>query len=336
MRHCLRGAPMLGLVLFGCLLLALPASALELDFAPVHDAGNPDDDTGHGRVAYDYAISTHEITNADYTEFLNAVANETDESALYNPAMPGIAFPLVPIGFERFYEVVPGYANLPVDHVSIYDAFRFANWLQGGQLSGTAGIDSLVDGAYRMQFSRTAIARNPGALFFVPNTDEWYKAAYYDPTANGGAGGYFAYPTATDTPPTCALPSANPNTANCESVVSAFTEVGAYPGSPSPYGTFDQGGNAWEWTEQTDTASIRVLRGGSWFTTATASGASMSSTQEADGESIAVGFRIAMRVPEPGHGVLAGTAGLVLAALRARRDRRVGLRPRTSRSRSQR
>lgn len=308
------------LVLFGCLLLALPANALELDFVLVRNAGNPGDDTGHGSVAYDYAISKREVTNADYTEFLNAVANETDDWALYNPAMAGIAFPLVLIGFERFYEVVPGFANLPVDHVSIYDAFRFANWLQGGQVWGAAGIVSTEDGAYLMEFSRTAIARKPGALFFVPDTDEWYKAAYYDPAANGGAGGYFEYPTATDTAPTCALPSANPNTANCESVVSAFTEVGSYPGSPSPYGTFDQGGNAWEWTEQTDTASVRIIRGGSWFTTALASGASISSTQEADGESIAVGFRIAMLVPEPGHGVLAGTAGLVLAALRARWD----------------
>lgn len=272
-------------------------------------------------MAYDYAISKHEITNAEYTEFLNAVANETDYWALYNPAMAGIAFPLVPVGFERLYEVVPGYANPPVDHVSIYDAFHFANWLQGGQLSGAAGVVSTEDGAYLMAFRRAPIPRKLEALFFVPNTDEWYKAAYYDPTANGGAGGYFEYPTATDTPPNCALPSANPNTANCESVVSAFTEAGAYPGSSSPYGTFDQGGNAWEWTEELDTGLFRVIRGGSWFTTASATGASISSSQEAVGESIAVGFRIARLVPEPGHGVLAVMVGLVLAALRARRDR---------------
>jgi hypothetical protein len=219
--------PMFRFVLVSCLFFAVPASALELAFAEVRNAGNPADDTGHGAVAYDYAIAKHEITNIQYVEFLNAVANETDDWALYNPATAGIAFPLVPVGFERFYEVVPGYENLPVDHVSVYDAFRFANWLQNGQLSGAAGIASTEDGAYLMLFSRRAIARKAEALFFVSNTDEWYKAAYYEPAANDGAGGYFEYPTATDTPPTCALPSATANTANCESAVSALTEVGA-------------------------------------------------------------------------------------------------------------
>jgi len=303
------------LLLLSALLLALPAAALELELVEVRNAGNPADDTGHGAVAYDYAITKHEITSAQYVEFLNAVANETDEHGLYNPGMAGIDFPPVPIGFERFYEVVPGFANLPVDHVSIYDAFRFANWLHNGQLSGGPGIPSTEDGAYLMLLSRTAIARKPGALFFVPDTDEWYKAAYYDPAA----GGYFDYPTATDMPPTCAAPAATPNTANCEGVVSAVTEVGAYTGSPSPYGTFDQGGNVWEWTEQTDTASVRVLRGGNWFTTATSSGASTSTTLEATDENIGIGFRIAMIVPEPDRGLLAATAGLALVALQARR-----------------
>lgn len=313
---------MLQLLLLSCLLLALPASALELDLVEVLDAGNTADDTGHGAVAYDYAISKYEITNAQYVEFLNAVANETDEFGLYNPAMAGIDFPPVPVGFEAFYEVVPGFANLPVDHVSIYDAFRFANWLQNGQLFGAPGIASTEDGAYLMLLSRTAIARKPGALFFVPNTNEWYKAAYYDPAAAGGAGGYFEYPTATDTPPTCAAPAATPNTANCESAVSAVTDVGAYTGSPSPYGTFDQAGNVWEWTEQTEAAAIRVLRGGNWFATATSSGASMSTTLEAIAENIGIGFRIAMPLPEPGQGLLGATAGLVLVALRARQGGR--------------
>jgi len=306
------------LLLLSSLLFAVPASALELELVEVLDAGNPADDTGHGAVAYDYAISKYEITNAQYVEFLNAVANETDENELYDPAMTGIDFPPLPIGFERYYEVVPGFANLPVDHVSIYDAFRFANWLQNGQLFGAPGIASTEDGAYLMLLSRRAIARKPGALFFVPNTNEWYKAAYYDPTANGGAGGYFDYPTASDAPPACAVPAATPNTANCESVVSAVTEVGAYTGSPSPYGTFDQAGNVWEWTEQTDTASVRVLRGGNWFTTAASSGASMSTTMEAAQSNIGIGFRIAMRLPEPDSGLLVGAAGLALVTIAPR------------------
>ena len=32
-----------------------------------------------------------------------------------------------------------------------------------------------------------AITRNAGATYFIPSENEWYKAAYYDPTLNGGA-----------------------------------------------------------------------------------------------------------------------------------------------------
>jgi hypothetical protein len=47
-----------------------------------------------------------------------------------------------------------------------------------------------------------------------------------------------------------------------------LTDVGAYTSSPSFYGTFDQGGNVWEWNETvpTYTNAWRVVRGGSWTT----------------------------------------------------------------------
>ncbi len=42
--------------------------------------------------------------------------------------------------------------------------------------------------------------------------------------------------------------------------------MGAYSQSLSPYGTFDQGGNVWEWNEEVDHASsARGLNGGSWI-----------------------------------------------------------------------
>ena len=43
-----------------------------------------------------------------------------------------------------------------------------------------------------------------------------------------------------------------------------MTDVGAYPSSPSYYGTYDQGGNIWEWNETRTSGPSRVLRGGSW------------------------------------------------------------------------
>ena len=59
----------------------------------------------------------------------------------------------------------------------------------------------------------------------------------------------FDFPTGTDTETTCALPGATANTANCNyRLRDDVTDVGSYTGSPSPYGTFDQGGNMWEYT----------------------------------------------------------------------------------------
>jgi formylglycine-generating enzyme required for sulfatase activity len=41
--------------------------------------------------------------------------------------------------------------------------------------------------------------------------------------------------------------------------------VGSFPNAASHYGTFDQGGNAWEWIEATVFDTQRMLRGGAVF-----------------------------------------------------------------------
>ena len=43
-----------------------------------------------------------------------------------------------------------------------------------------------------------------------------------------------------------------------------LTAVGSYPGSEGFYGTFDQGGNVYEWNDAVIIGSLRGLRGGSW------------------------------------------------------------------------
>lgn len=60
--------------------------SVTFDWATVDNAGNAADDTGYGSVDYNYRISKHEVTNAQYTIFLNAVA-ATDPFSLYNFSM---------------------------------------------------------------------------------------------------------------------------------------------------------------------------------------------------------------------------------------------------------
>ena len=64
----------------------LPVLAITIDTVPVGNRGNANDSTGYGGVSYDYRIGTTEVTNAQYVEFLNAVA-ATDPYGLYNTSM---------------------------------------------------------------------------------------------------------------------------------------------------------------------------------------------------------------------------------------------------------
>jgi formylglycine-generating enzyme required for sulfatase activity len=93
------------------------------------------------------------------------------------------------------------------------------------------------------------VVRNSGAKIALTSEDEWYKAAYYDATRKQ----YLKSPTGSSAWTKCKYPASSvPNTANCLGSLLqavALTPVGSYRASRSPYGTFDQGGNAFEWNE---------------------------------------------------------------------------------------
>lgn len=103
-----------------------------------------------------------------------------------------------------------------------------------------------------------------------------------------------------------------------------LTDQGAYTLSTSPYGTFDQGGNVWEWNEALIGSSSRGVRGGSWsslgsdFLHANFRN-SLGSPPTTEGPTF--GFRVASAaIPEPGCMALCCLAGVFALALR-RRDR---------------
>jgi formylglycine-generating enzyme required for sulfatase activity len=303
-------------------LLGAPASAVTIDWATVGDPGNACDTQSQGcfgAVAQTYRISETEVTNAQYTEFLNAVA-ATDPNGLYNIAMaPASSGGITQSGSSGSfsYSAIAGLENLPVNFVSFWDSLRFANWLHNGQPVGAQGNGTTEDGAYTLTpegIVANSITRNAGATIFLPSEDEWYKAAYYDAVSTT----YFDYPTGTDTQTVCAAPGATANTANCGLVVAARTDVGSYTGSASPNGTFDQGGNVWEWNEAIISGASRGLRGGGFVDFDAASlAASIRGTHGPMGETGFFGFRVASVVPEPSTALLVA-CGLVGLGLRRR------------------
>jgi formylglycine-generating enzyme required for sulfatase activity len=303
--------------------LGAPAFAVSVEWVTVGDPGNPADTTGYGAVAYTYRIGKYEVTNAQYAEFLNAVA-DTDTYGLYTPEMEfdgGITRSGSSGSYT--YSTIAGREDMPVNYVSFYDALRFANWLHNGQPSGLQGPGTTEDGAYTITadgIANNTITRNAGATIFLTGEDEWYKAAYYDASALS----YNPYPfadgfngAACETPPGTTSHSANCNfaVAGIPPYEGGVADVGAYTGSPSEYATFDQGGNVHEWNEAISSSSLRGYRGGSFGDSSSYLGAWYRGSTSPDLEAGNFGFRVAM-IPEPGTGLLLMAGILGLAAWR--------------------
>jgi formylglycine-generating enzyme required for sulfatase activity len=315
-------------VLFPC----ASAQAVTIDTVPVGNPGNAPDTrynaTGFGSVGYNYRIGKYEVTAGQYTEFLNAVA-DADPNGLYNTAMSsgfGANIQRTSSSPNFSYSVAADWAVRPVNYVSFWDAARFANWLHNGQPTGPQGPGTTEDGAYYDVGNQTLFGRNPGAKFFIPTEDEWYKAAYHNQSA-GLAASYFDYPTGTNAVPGRDMTEAtNPgNNANYYDngylIGSPYyrTEVGEFEHSDSPYGTFDQGGNVWEWNETAVTSSSRGLRGGSYGSFSINLHASFRDDVGPPIEAFSVGFRVASIIPEPASITLCMAGLLMLALTRTRR-----------------
>src|SRR5262249_42023566 len=135
------------------LLLNAPASAVTIDWTPIGNPSNVCDTQPQGcfgSVGYAYQMGTYEVTNAQYAEFLNAVA-ATDTNGLYNSFMGDVVAygGITRNGLTQgsyTYTAMAGRQNMPVNYVSFYDALRFANWLQNGQPTGAQNSSTTEDG----------------------------------------------------------------------------------------------------------------------------------------------------------------------------------------------
>jgi formylglycine-generating enzyme required for sulfatase activity len=315
---------------------------------PVGDAGNPSD-FGRGEVDYTYRIGKYEVTVGQYTAFLNAVAT-TDTYGLYNTNM---ATDTRVAGIARggaagsYTYMVIGSPNHPVTYVNWGDAARFTNWLHNGQPTGTQNVSTTEGGAYTLNGATSnaalsAASRNTGAKWYLPNHDEWYKAAYYDPVVVHPFI-YWRYPMRTDDMPHSDQPPGatpdNTRVANFryddnlsttyndgyaatgnwfpENDKNYLTDVGAYTRSTNYYGTFDQGGNVAEWDE-TNIGPWRRISGGDWLSLSTSYPAQFMEKYswgdiDPTTETSALGFRVASAsLPDYNHSGIVDSADYVV------------------------
>lgn len=169
------------------------------NFVTVYRPGNLADTTGYGNVSYIYQICSYLVTNCEYLDFLNSVA-KTDTYSLYDINM-GTSGGINRSGDSGNYVYSltdTDMANKPVIYVNWFDCARYCNWLHNGKPTGNQDIYTTETGAYSLNGEGSvAKAKNNNALYWIPNENEWYKAAYY-----GSSDTYWLYATQSNSAPT--------------------------------------------------------------------------------------------------------------------------------------
>ena len=233
-------------------------------------------------IDYNYEIMKYEVTNAQYLQFLlealeNGYLNNSSWGSASNSE--GLCFEYPGETFLDFFDDdIASHESDPDQHGRCDDLFKYYDTPLNAYASkiywnGTTFVISEGYGNHPITYvsytGAWAFANYYGLR--IPNKDEWLKAARgmnpWD-TAYGPETGY-------DNPKNRAnlYDSDDPFESNEYTLRS--TPVGFYNGqennwgyetidSPSPYGTYDQTGNAQEWTTTAANTPDLFLKGGSF------------------------------------------------------------------------
>ena len=281
------------------------ANQFNMEFVTIGNPNNAADTTGApnpaGAVGYEYGIGKFEVSEDMINKF------NASQSLQITKDTRG--------------------TNKPATSVSWNEAARFVNWLNtstGGfdaykfTTSGVNDDIALWTTADTLDYDSANPYRSKRATYVLPSYNEWYKAAYYDPSNST----YYDYTTGSNTAPTAVASGTGAGTAvyNGQSGPADVTQAGGL----SPYGVMGLGGNVREWEESSQNlanssvSSSRGIRGGYWFSI---SNGLSSSTRDVSGlprfGNADLGFRVASLssdapppVPEPSMMVIGMVFGL--------------------------
>jgi hypothetical protein len=278
-------------------------NTFEIEFVAIGDPGNAPDTSDPdpvGSVSYDYRIGKFEIS-----EQMIDKANTLGDLGITKDSR----------GPDK-----------PATSVSWFEAAKFVNWLN--ESSGHSPAYKFIDVPRNRPnatietfalwepgdtgYNSKNLFRNTEAKYVLPSSDEWYKAAYYDPDTKV----WNQFPIGVGDP-TAVASGTDPGTAVFMQDLSTGPADIMQAGGLSPLGTMAQGGNAYEWLEteadliNDNTFARRARWGGSWVSV---EAAIFVGGQPANGRS-STGFRI-VSVPEP------CTFGLLCISLTANYVRR--------------
>ena len=173
---------------------------------------NPDGfSPGYGRVNYNYYIGKYVVTNSEYCAYLNEVAKYANDSEVYytpasNRKQLNMSHGIVREATGRTYSgkvieykyiPVVNQDNKPVVGITWLQAARYSNWLHNRCTS--TDTTNTNKGAYDLSNPLQTLTRTDFARYFIPNENEWYKAAYYG--KEGGVNVYRKHATRTNVLP---------------------------------------------------------------------------------------------------------------------------------------